>query len=223
MTSSWTVIIPIKRFDTAKSRLGATGVDRESLARAFALDTLAACRETEAVRELIVVSTQRFSTPGSHAPASSGMDFSTSTSEASATESDGVRWVHDPGGGINAAVAAGHLAASSHSPTLALLADLPSIRSIEIELLLRLATEYPRSFLTDLAGTGSTALASMQGTDLDPRFGSRSRAAHTLSGAVELRHPDLVRARRDVDTAVDLMDAIRFGVGPHTQSVVGEL
>lgn len=191
----------MKRFETAKTRLGDSAADRQRLARAFALDTLAACRETRGVQEVIVVSKDRLVPRGS----------------------SGVRWVHDPGGGINAALTAGHLATGGHLPTLALLADLPSIRSFEIELLLRLATWYPRSFLSDLAGTGSTALMSARCSELDPRFGPRSRAAHRTSGAVELQHPELVRARRDVDTSVDLADAIRLGVGPHSQSVVRNL
>jgi 2-phospho-L-lactate guanylyltransferase len=48
-----------------------------------------------------------------------------------------------------------------------------------------------------------------------PAFGRRSRAQHVHDGAAELSL-DVPRARRDVDTAVDLWDACRLGVGPET-------
>jgi 2-phospho-L-lactate guanylyltransferase len=54
------------------------------------------------------------------------------------------------------------------------------------------------------------------GTDLDPRFGGPSRAAHARSGALELPTTGISSLRRDVDTAADLADALRLGVGPHT-------
>jgi 2-phospho-L-lactate guanylyltransferase len=54
----------------------------------------------------------------------------------------------------------------------------------------------------------------------EPRFGGRSRAAHRAGGAVELNVPDTPSVHRDVDTAVDLWDALRLGVGPRTAAVV---
>lgn len=198
MASSWTVIVPVKRLEAAKSRLGPAGESRQHLARAFALDTLAACRDTPGIGDVIVVSSERLVGTGLTAD----------------------RWVRDPGGGINAALAAGSQAAGNGTALLALLSDLPSVRSTDIALLLHLSTQHPRAFLSDMGGTGTTALVARRGSALDPRFGPRSRAAHRLSGAVELQHPDLIRARRDVDTPIDLSDAIRLGLGPESQSVV---
>jgi 2-phospho-L-lactate guanylyltransferase len=201
VSQSWTVIVPVKRFVAAKSRLDSAAANRQRLARAFALDTLSACRETPGIGEVIVVSRTRL------------FDSENST----------FRWVRDPGGGINAALMAGSAASGHPSPMLALLSDLPCIRSTDIALILRLSTEHPRAFLSDLVGTGSTALAVTPGSALDPRFGPRSRAAHRISGAVELTHPGLVRARRDVDTQTDLADAIRLGLGPESTTVVRDL
>jgi 2-phospho-L-lactate guanylyltransferase len=56
-----------------------------------------------------------------------------------------------------------------------------------------------------------------------PRFGGRSRAAHRAAGAVELMLEGIASVRRDVDTEVDLWDALRLGVGPRTKAVAAEL
>ena len=72
--------------------------------------------------------------------------------------------------------------------------------------------------MADAAGIGSTLLTARPGVELGPRFGERSRAAHRSSGAVELAASPgaLAGLRRDVDTEVDLWDAVRLGVGPAT-------
>jgi 2-phospho-L-lactate guanylyltransferase len=56
-----------------------------------------------------------------------------------------------------------------------------------------------------------------------PHFGQRSRAAHRALGMVELDIPELERLRRDVDTAADLSDAYRRGVGTWTTEVLAGL
>ena len=76
-------------------------------------------------------------------------------------------------------------------------------------------------FVPDAAGTGTTMLTAAAGTALDPRFGERSCAAHAASGAVRLSPADAAGLRRDVDTEVDLWDALRLGVGPATAAVLG--
>ncbi|MGH3425160.1 MAG: 2-phospho-L-lactate guanylyltransferase, partial [Nocardioidaceae bacterium] len=54
---SWTVVIPAKRGDVAKSRLAPElGPWRVRLARAFALDTITAARSCPSVGHIIVVS-----------------------------------------------------------------------------------------------------------------------------------------------------------------------
>jgi 2-phospho-L-lactate guanylyltransferase len=60
-----------------------------------------------------------------------------------------------------------------------------------------------------------------------PAFGERSRARHVQLGYVDLGLDSsaearrlLARARRDVDTQVDLWDAMRIGVGAATSAVL---
>src|SRR5690606_29311175 len=52
----WTAIVPVKSWRAAKSRLQAPG--REGLARAFALDVLAALDSSELIGRVIVVSNE---------------------------------------------------------------------------------------------------------------------------------------------------------------------
>ena len=102
----------------------------------------------------------------------------------------------------------------------ALSADLPALRPEELATTLRAATAHPVSFVGDAAGIGTTLYAVTRMEAFEPRFGGRSRATHRAGGAVELTVPDTPSVHRDVDTAVDLWDALRLGVGPRTAAVV---
>ena len=90
------------------------------------------------------------------------------------------------------------------------------------------ATPFPQRshavncFVCDNAGTGTTALLSPAGQDCDPQFGRRSRAAHRFAGIHELLEVPLTTVRRDIDTAADLWDAQRLGLGAHSQAVLNE-
>jgi len=62
-------------------------------------------------------------------------------------------------------------------------------------------------------------LVAPAGTELDPRFGADSAAAHAASGALAL-DGDWPSLRLDVDTASDLAAAARLGLGRHTADAV---
>ena len=56
MVSNWTVVLPVKPFHLAKSRLGTSlGPLREAFARAFFKDTLSAVLDTAGVAQVLVV------------------------------------------------------------------------------------------------------------------------------------------------------------------------
>ena len=78
---------------------------------------------------------------------------------------------------------------------------------------------YPRSFVGDRHGTGTSALIAF-GVALDPQFGPDSAQRHRHSGAIELTGawPGL---RCDIDTPDDLLVARRLGVGPATAQAIG--
>lgn len=204
----WSIVVPVKRPEFAKTRLAdAVGELRPQMARAFAADTVAAAMACELVDTVIVV---------------------TDDDEAAAeTALLGARVVADaPDAGLNAALHHGAQAARSERPDAAvatLSADLPALRPEELHRVLLAAAEHDVSFVADASGIGTTLYASGPGATFDPRFGGRSRAAHRAAGAVELDVPDIPSVRRDIDTAVDLWDAMRLGLGPRTGSVMVQL
>lgn len=200
--AGWTLIVPVKPLDRAKSRLTDTagGGLRAGLALAFAQDTVAAALAVPAVADVVVVTDDPLA--------------------AAEVRAIGARVVPDvPGAGLNAALEYGaHVArqARPDAPTAALSADLPALRPAELGLVLDCAAARPRAFLADAAGVGTTLLSALAGVELAPAFGGRSRARHRTSGASEIDLPDVESVRRDVDTGEDLRRALALGVGPHT-------
>ena len=198
----WTLIVPLKPLDRAKSRLTDTSVGglRPVLALAFAQDTVAAALATPAVSEVVVVTDD--------------------TVAAAAVTAMGARVVADvPGAGLNAALEYGARVVRQARPgaaTAALSADLPALRPAELGLVLGRAALHRRAFLADAAGVGTTFLSASAGIFLAPAFGGRSRARHRASGAREIELSDVESVRRDVDTGEDLRCALALGVGPHT-------
>ncbi|MFJ8954686.1 2-phospho-L-lactate guanylyltransferase [Streptomyces sp. NPDC102340] len=198
----WTLVIPLKPLVRAKSRLAPTAGDalRPSLALAFAQDTVAAARACTAVRDVVVVT-----------------DDSRAERELTAL---GAHVVPDaPQAGLNAALAHGEAFVRSErraAAIAALNADLPALRPSELARVLATAAAFPRAFLPDAAGIGTTLLSAAPGTELLPAFGGASRARHTASGAAELPVEGVHSVRQDVDTGDDLRAALALGVGPHT-------
>ncbi|MFK4069247.1 2-phospho-L-lactate guanylyltransferase [Streptomyces sp. NPDC029674] len=205
----WTLVIPLKPLARAKSRLAAASGDglRPGLALAFAQDTVAAAVACPAVRDVAVVT-----------------DDSRAGRELAAL---GARIVSDePGGGLNAALAHGAAVVRAERPdaaVAALNADLPALRPTELARALDCAAAFPRAFMPDAAGIGTTLLCATPGTQLRPAFGVASRARHAASGAVELGLSDVDSVRQDVDTGEDLRAALALGVGPRTAAVAARL
>jgi 2-phospho-L-lactate guanylyltransferase len=202
----WVVVVPVKRLDRAKTRLSTRPApQRRALALAFALDTVRAAVACPGVVRVVVVADD--------------------DEVRTAVSSLGASWVPDePGSGLNAALTHGAdvVRRGSADRWLAVLAaDLPALRPGELARALAAATQVPRGFVADAAGTGTTLLTARPGVDLDARFGARSRAAHAASGAVELVPGPVPGLRRDVDTEVDLWDAQRLGLGAATAALVG--
>ncbi|GGO93883.1 2-phospho-L-lactate guanylyltransferase [Wenjunlia tyrosinilytica] len=225
-------MLPLKPLSLAKSRLHAVaGELRAGLALAFAQDTVAAALRCPAVGGVMVVTDD--------------------PQARQALRALGATVVPDlPGSGLNAALAHGEArtrAARPDAPVAALNADLPALRPEELERVLEAAARWPRAFLADAAGVGTTLLAARPGVALRPAFGEGSRAGHRASGAVDLaleggtrdgsrRDPARAGAghrgpalggvgsvRQDVDTAEDLRAALRLGVGPRTREAASGL
>ncbi|MFI9314414.1 2-phospho-L-lactate guanylyltransferase [Streptomyces althioticus] len=205
----WTLVVPLKPLPQAKSRLADTADDglRPGLALAFAQDTVAAALGCPAVRDVVVVTNDALA--------------------ARELAALGAGTVPDlPRAGLNAALVHGATvvgAARRAASVAALNADLPALRPAELARVLDAAARFPRSFLADSAGRGTTLLAASRGRELRPQFGVGSRALHRASGAVELTLDAVDSVRQDVDTGGDLRAALALGVGPRTAAAAARL
>ncbi len=201
----WSVVVPVKRLEVAKTRLrpAVPATAHAALVLAICLDTVAAALACSAVARVLAV-----------------------TNDAQADEAlraAGVTVVADePDGGLNPALehgAAMATAAAPLDPVAVLSSDLPALRPAELAEALLAARPHLRSFVSDSVGVGTTLLAAASGQSLRPAYGPASRAAHAASGACELagQWPSL---RRDVDTAADLAEAAALGLGARTHALL---
>lgn len=203
--AAWFLVVPLKPLTRAKSRLAGAAAaspatDRAGLALAFAQDTVCAALASTAVRGVAVV------TDDAHAGA-----------ELHALGADIIP--DAPGDGLNAALAHGAATVRvrlPNAPLAALNADLPALRPRELTRVLNAAAGFPRAFLADAAGIGTTLLSALPGSELSPAFGVRSRERHLSSHAAEITLSGVPSVRTDVDTGADLAAALALGVGPFT-------
>ena len=161
--SGWTAVVPVKRTDVAKTRLGTwAGERRAALALAFAVDTVTALLACAGIGEVVVVTDD--------------------DAAARAVDADRTVVVPDePRGGLNPALVHGAEVARGRRPRAAVVcvsADLPALRPAEVEQVLAEAGRHPRSFVADATGLGTTVVAFAPGVPVAPRFGARSRAWH---------------------------------------------
>ncbi|MFV2010607.1 MULTISPECIES: 2-phospho-L-lactate guanylyltransferase [unclassified Micromonospora] len=216
--ATWSVVLPVKRLAVAKSRLrGALdGVPHEELALALARDTVAAALACPLVAEVVVVT----SDPAATAALGALGARTVADPELAAPDLGGPEVGAPEVSGLNAAVAHGAATVDGGRPVAALTADLPALRPAELTTALDTAAGagVDRWFVPDAAGTGTVLLAAAVGTALRPGFGAGSAVRHQRSGAVR-RGGDWPTLRRDVDTAADLADAARLGLGRYTAAL----
>ena len=203
----WSAIVPVKASTSAKSRLGTNAAWRTELSRAFLGDVLDALVGSSLIQRIIVV-TDDTGLKGQLAP-SIELKFITSA-------------------GLNEDITSG-IELVSNTPVAVITGDLPCLTTPAIDSVLWLAEEHQRSFVSDSQGLGTTMLLTHEPKYCQPMFGFRSHAKHAQAGYHELISDDrdtnalLVRARRDVDTAIDLWDARRIGVGANTSALLDDL
>lgn len=203
-TSGWTIIVPVKPAAVGKTRLTDVGTDREALARAIALDTIAAAAATPRVAHVLVV---------------------TDDAEVSALVSLWPAVDVVPEGdmrGLDAAIALGADAAGQGVARAALLGDVPALTPHDLDTALELAGHVERGLVPDAEGTGSTLVTARPGAVWVSAFGPDSAARHRLLGCTGLDVPRDSTLRRDVDTAAQLTEAVSLGVGPRTSAVLAE-
>ena len=205
LSRGWIVIAPVKRLDQGKSRLSTRPAgERRSLALAFALDSVRAALACDLVDRVVVVTDD--------------LDVEVAMSVLGASSVP-----EGPEAGLNPAIrhAVEQVRLTNPDAAIAVLAaDRPALRPDELSRALQAAAGVSRGFVADAPGTGTTMLTVLPGVDPQPQFGVRSRAAHAFSGAISLNPTDIPGLRRDVDTEVDLWDAVRLGTGPATTAAL---
>lgn len=202
------LVIAVKRLTAAKTRLAPvfSAATREGVVLAMLIDTVTAAFAVPAVQSITVV------TPDGVA--------------GDAARQLGARVLADPTppdhrNPLNNAIAAAEEAVRAETSNVVVLqGDLPALQPQELGEAIAAARAYPRSFVGDRHGTGTSALIAL-GVPLDPQFGADSAQRHRHSGAIELTGawPGL---RCDIDTPDDLLVARRLGVGTTTaQAIAG--
>lgn len=200
---SCVVVVPVKPPALGKSRLaGLSDEHRRELAEAFALDTVQAAVSTPGVEAVLVVTDDFRLALSMRAlgcevmPDGASNDLNETLVQAAAEVVR--RW--------------------PDAVPVALLADLPGLRPIELAGVLAEAVRHVAAgdavFVRDRAGVGSTLYAA-PADRFAPGFGVDSAARHVAAGAVEVGS-DAPSVRTDVDDVADLGAALVAGVGPHT-------
>ncbi len=205
--SPWTVVLPVKPLELAKTRLDPEG-RRGALALAFFRDCLAAVLACPRVGAVIVVTSDPVI--------------------ASLAQREGCRVVDDGDHpGINSAASWAVESAGASAPVAVMVSDLPCLTSDAMTVVLDAALQSPTSFLADADGTGTTMWLRATGAGIDSRFGPQSAAAHRDGGAADIAAGNTAEgvgpARRDVDTDEDLARAIDLGVGPNTRDALASV
>lgn len=191
----WTVVLPAKALPAAKSRLATPGRDADAhrrLVEAIRADTIAAAQAADGVARVLLVVDR--------GPAGAGVLVQMRP-------------------GLNAALAEGAAHAAATWPDdgiAALVGDLPALRPDELAAALAQAVHVPAAYVPDAAGTGTTLLTAMPGTELRPEFGPGSAGRHARHAVALHAGPGL---RADVDTEADLVAAAALGLGPATALV----
>jgi 2-phospho-L-lactate guanylyltransferase len=221
---------------------------RMALARAMALDTIAAATACAAVGLVLVVTSDEVvareaaeaaraavrgaqaavlrggADAGSERPGGAG---GSSESPAGAA----VQILPEPThvaarSGLDAAAAAGveharHLVPGA--PVAVLLGDLPALRPADLGAALVLAGTHGRAMVADEPGTGTTLLTVSGTATFDSRFGAGSAQAHRELGYAPLDVPVASTLRRDIDLPADLGTLLTVRPGPRTARLIDRL
>ena len=199
MQDKYVALVPVKPPALGKSRLvGLPDDERQALAAAFALDTVAACLASSSIVEVLVVTDD----------ASFSVDLA---GLGALTIPDGVAM--DLNGTLRQSAAEARRRWPSLVP-VALTADLPAVRAVDLDDALGQLTPGEAAYVADTGGLGTTLYTAAY-DDFDPHFGVGSALAHDATGARPITAA-LPRLRRDVDDLADLREAVALGVGHRT-------
>ncbi|MEA2383197.1 MAG: 2-phospho-L-lactate/phosphoenolpyruvate guanylyltransferase [Solirubrobacteraceae bacterium] len=211
-------VLPVKRFDEAKQRLGEAlrGGTRRALAEAMLTDVLTALRRSKRVDGVVVVTREH------------GADALARAHDA--------RTIRDPDEpGHNPAASEGVRWALEQGARRVLLVpgDCPALDPVEVDdlLLAHPHSEARVTIVPDRHGSGTNALVLCPPDAIAPSFGPGSRARHEAlarEAGAECRIAEPPSLALDVDTIEDLnvlraaLDA-RTGGAAHTRGLLARL
>ncbi|MCK6080089.1 2-phospho-L-lactate guanylyltransferase [Microbacterium sp. EYE_5] len=179
----WAVMIPVKPFADAKSRLG-DDIRRGGIARALALDTIDVATRTAGVARVIVV---------------------TADAALASLLPGGVELVRErEPAGIDAALLAASARVGLRRHRASLPADLAALAPAELAAALSMAAGVPRAVIPDAAGTGSTLVTARAGVPWASAYGTESFSQHVALGCRPLPVRATSGLRWDLDTPDDL-------------------
>ena len=210
-------VLPVKRFATAKARLGGdvSAGTRRALAESMVTDVLMALRRTEAVDEVFVVTSEPTADAIGRGYGATVLVDDTETGQSPAT-----------------LIGIAHAIERGAGRVLLVPADCPALDPLEVtELLSRETPARCVTIVPDRHGTGTNALVLMPPDVIEPSFGPDSRARHEQLAAAAGVACEVVSVETlaiDVDTADDL-EALRValanrrGGAAHTRGMLSRL
>ncbi len=201
---SWTAIVPVKAWRSAKSRLDLHL--REEIARALTLDTLDVLTSHPDISHVVVV------TADANVRHEAEQRGATVLAEKPAD---------DP---LNDAVRQGRdwAASAGDGPTVVVPADLAFLSTEVLSSALAVLAAAEKGHVPDLDGTGTTFLAARHASEINPHYGIGSSALHAAAGFVRLDSVDL-RARADIDKLDDFAHHASWTPGPHVSVVLASV
>lgn len=200
----WSIVLPVKRPHTAKTRLALPPALRARMARAMALDTVTAVLDCPLVAQVLIITDEP--------PRDFARLGATVLPDA-------------PRAGLNAALSYGaeQAARSGTAGVAAVAADLPALRSAELTAALLAVPTAGRAVVADDSGAGTTLLAAASGVALRPAYGPGSHRRHVEGGASDVTPVSGPGLRRDVDTLADLRAAMLLGVGRYCAELLPQV
>lgn len=204
-----TIIVPVKPWRLSKSRLETTAGAREGLARAFALDVLAAVARSARVEQVVVVTAEpELNVVARRLGAIVVRDRPMLSPDGLIDAvAQGIRW---------------SAAERPDAPVLVVPADLPAMTDRVLDAAIDLMSRADTAFVPDASGHGTTLYWASVPGHLEVGYGAGSAFRHLKLGARAVPEVD-ARARRDVDTTADLVVARELGVGFHTAAMLDSL
>jgi 2-phospho-L-lactate guanylyltransferase len=206
VAAPWSAVVPVKSWQSAKSRLAVPLGLRAEVAQALTLDTLDVLTTHPDVAHVVVV------TADAEAGREARLRGATVLDEASAGSISP----------LNGAVLQGceFVAAElGDGPTVIVPADLAYLSADVLAAALVALAWAGAAHIPDLAGTGTTLLAASRASAIDPHYGIGSSALHAEYGFPRLLDVD-PRIRTDIDQMADLVSDPSWSLGPRLSAVL---